>query len=228
MTETIHQFVEQYGLIAVFLGCVAEGESAAILGGFFAHQHVFVPWTAFLAAAFGAFVGDTFFFVLGRSFADHPRVLKLKARPGFNHAYRLVSSHPNIFVLSNRYIYGLRLVGGVAAGFASISVPRFVILNAMSSVIWAVLFSTVGYVFGLGAEHFVGQALMHHERAPRFLERIAAAFTVVPSDAPVLPELSRAPNPDTLVEATRAVLLSSDLPESQIPCGMGCWSRCFG
>ena len=27
----------------------------------------------------------------------------------------------------------------------------------------------------------------HHERAPRFLERIAAAFTVVPSDAPILP-----------------------------------------
>ena len=49
----------------------------------------------------------------------------------------------------------------------------------------------------------------HHERAPRFLERIAAAFTVVPSDAPVLPELSRAPNPDTLVEATRAVLLEA-------------------
>jgi len=49
----------------------------------------------------------------------------------------------------------------------------------------------------------------HHERAPRFLERIAAAFTVVPSDAPVLPELSRSPNPDTLVEATRAVLLEA-------------------
>ena len=49
----------------------------------------------------------------------------------------------------------------------------------------------------------------HHERAPRILERIAAAFTVVPSDAPVLPELSRSPNPDTLVEATRAVLLEA-------------------
>jgi len=49
----------------------------------------------------------------------------------------------------------------------------------------------------------------HHERAPRFLERIAAAFTVVPSDAPVLPELTRAPNPDTLFEATRAVLLEA-------------------
>lgn len=49
----------------------------------------------------------------------------------------------------------------------------------------------------------------HHERAPRLLERIAAAFTVVPSDAPILPELSRAPNPDTLFEATRAVLLEA-------------------
>jgi membrane protein DedA with SNARE-associated domain len=164
MTETIHHLIEQYGLIAVFLGCVAEGESAAILGGFFAHQHVFILWQAFLAAALGAFVGDTFFFILGRSFADHPSVLKLKARPGFNHAYRLVSSHPNIFVLSNRYIYGLRLVGGIAAGFASITVTRFVTLNAISSMVWAALFCTIGYVFGLGAERIVGQALHRHER----------------------------------------------------------------
>ena len=164
MTETIHQFVEQYGLIAVFLGCVAEGESAAILGGFFAHQQVFVLWQAFLAAFLGAFAGDTFFFTLGRSFADHPYVIRLRRRPGFRRAYRLLNTHPNIFVLSNRYVYGMRLVGGIAAGLSTIAAPRFVILNAISSIIWAVLFSTIGYVFGLGAEHFVGQALMRHER----------------------------------------------------------------
>ncbi|RVD71918.1 MAG: DedA family protein [Mesorhizobium sp.] len=164
MTEAIHHLIEQYGLFAVFLGCVAEGESAAILAGFFAHQHVFVAWQAFLAAAIGAFAGDTFFFILGRNFADHPYVLKLKARPGFSHAFRLVSSHPNIFVLSNRYIYGMRLVGGVAAGFANITVMRFVVLNAISSLVWAALFCTVGYVFGLGAERVVGQALARHER----------------------------------------------------------------
>jgi membrane protein DedA with SNARE-associated domain len=164
MTDAIHNLIEQYGLIAVFLGCVAEGESAALLGGFFAHQHVFVLWQAFLAAAGGAFAGDMLFFILGRSFADHPSVLKLKARPGFSHAYRLVSSHPNIFVLSNRYIYGLRLVGGIAAGFSSIGVTRFVILNALSSAVWAALFGTIGYVFGLGAERIIGQALARHER----------------------------------------------------------------
>ncbi|MBB6411004.1 DedA family protein [Mesorhizobium sangaii] len=164
MTETIHHLIEQYGLLAVFLGCVAEGESAAILGGFFAHQQVFVPWHTVLAAALGAFVGDTFFFILGRSFADHPYVVRLRKRPGFRRAFRLLNTHPDIFVLSNRYVYGMRLVGGIAAGLSNIAAPRFVILNAISSVIWAVLFSTVGYVFGLGAEHFIGQALMHHER----------------------------------------------------------------
>ncbi|UCI17128.1 DedA family protein [Mesorhizobium sp. B2-1-8] len=164
MTETIHHFIEQYGLLAVFLGCVAEGESAAILGGFFAHQHVFVLWHAFVAAALGAFAGDTFFFILGRSFADNRHVVKLRRRPGFRRAYRLLNTHPNIFVLSNRYVYGMRLVGGVAAGLSTIAAPRFVVLNAISSVIWAVLFSTIGYVFGLGAEQLIGQALLRHER----------------------------------------------------------------
>ncbi|RWG05650.1 DedA family protein [Mesorhizobium sp.] len=164
MTEPIHRLIEQYGLIAVFLGCVAEGESAAILGGFFAHQHIFVLWQAFLAAFLGAFAGDTAFFTLGRSFADHPYVVRLRRRPGFRRAYRLLNTHPNIFVLTNRYIYGMRLVGGIAAGLSTVSVPRFVILNAISSAVWAALFGTVGYVFGLGAERMVGQAFARHER----------------------------------------------------------------
>jgi membrane protein DedA with SNARE-associated domain len=164
MSGVIHHLIEQYGLVAVFLGCVAEGESAAILGGFFAHQHVFVFWQTFLAAFLGAFVGDTGFFTLGRSFADHPYVKRLRRRPGFRRAYRLLNTHPNIFVLTNRYVYGMRLVGGIAAGLSTVSVPRFVILNAISSAVWAVLFSGVGYVFGLGAEQLVGQAFARHER----------------------------------------------------------------
>lgn len=164
MTEIIHHLIEQYGLIAVFLGCLAEGESAAILGGFFAHQQVFVLWQTFVAAFLGAFIGDTAFFILGHSFADHPYVKRLSQRPGFSHAYSLVRAHPNLFVLSNRYIYGMRLVGGIAAGISGIAVPRFIALNAASAIVWSALFSGVGYVFGVSAEHIIGRALVHHER----------------------------------------------------------------
>jgi len=44
------------------------------------------------------------------------------------------------------------------------------------------------------------------EHAPTLLERIAAAFTVCPADAPVLPDAPGMPDPDTLAEATRAVV----------------------
>lgn len=164
MTDTLHLLVERYGLVAVFLGCVAEGESAAILGGFLAHQRVFEAWQALAAVALGAFLGDTMFFLTGRLFADHPFVSRLRGKPGFGHAYRLVREHPTAYVLLNRYAYGFRLVGGVAAGLSGIAMPKFLVLNALSSLIWAMLFGGIGYVFGLGAERLIGGELARHHR----------------------------------------------------------------
>ena len=164
MTDTIHLLIEKYGLVAVFIGCAAEGESVAILAGFFAHQNLFVFWQAYAAAFLGAFASDTVFFLAGRHFADRPLVLRMRDRPGFNHAYRLVQEHPTPYVLLNRYVYGFRLVGGVAAGLSGIAAPKFLILNALSALVWAALFVGIGYLFGLGAEHVIGAALLRHER----------------------------------------------------------------
>ncbi|MGE0282384.1 MAG: DedA family protein [Rhizobiaceae bacterium] len=162
--DTLHQFIESYGLIAVFIGCIAEGESATILAGFFAHQHVFVPWQAFVAVFAGAFLGDVAFFLTGRLFADNPLVIRLKARPGFDRAFELVREHPAKYVVLNRYVYGFRLVGGVAAGLSDIPGPKFVALNVLSSLIWASIFTAIGWFFGLGAERLIGDALKNHHR----------------------------------------------------------------
>ena len=164
MTDTIHTFIEQYGLIAVFVACVAEGETAAILAGFFAHQGVFVPWQAFVAVFLGAFGGDASFFLCGRRFADRPFVQRLRSRPGFDRAFDLMQRHPALYVIGNRYVYGFRLVGGVAAGMSSIPAPKFVILNAISAFVWTVLFGGIGYLFGLGAEQIIGDTLHKHQR----------------------------------------------------------------
>lgn len=164
MTETLHQFIEHYGLLAVFLGCLAEGETVAMLGGFFVHQHIFSAWQTLLAVFAGAFLGDAAFFALGRSFAQSRLVQRISSKPGFNRAHQLVTDHPNIYVLSNRYIYGMRILGGVVAGLSGIATARFLVLNAISATVWATLFCGLGYVFGLGAEEIVGRALLHHER----------------------------------------------------------------
>lgn len=164
MEHLINQLIAQYGLLAVFLGCLGEGETAAVLGGFFAHQQVFPLWQTALAAWGGAVLGDTGLFLVGRRFARHPWVQRLRARPGFEQADRLVRRHPDLFVLANRYVYGMRLAGGVAAGLAEIAPARFLLLNMLSALVWALLFSSLGYLFGLGAEHLLGRALHTHQR----------------------------------------------------------------
>ena len=75
MDHIIEHWIAQYGLIAVFLGCLLEGETAALLGGFFAHQQAFALWQTVLAAFCGATLGDTGFFLLGRRFALAGRVV---------------------------------------------------------------------------------------------------------------------------------------------------------
>lgn len=164
MIGTLHHLVAHYGLLAVFIGCMAEGESFAILGGFFAHQGFFELWNAFAVAAVGAFLGDTLFFVLGRRFSNHKWVRLLRRRPGFSHAFRMVQAHPYLFVLGNRYVYGMRLAGGIAAGLSRIPVPLFLLLNGLSALAWAGIFVSLGYVFGLGAEHILGDTLKAHHR----------------------------------------------------------------
>lgn len=176
--ETVRALVEHYGLIAIFIGCVAEGESFAILGGFFVHQEILSLAGVFAATFFGSFLGDSMFFMAGRHFTDHPIVVRLRHKRGFSHAYRLVRRHPNIFVLTNRFIYGLRLVGGVAAGMADIPVARFLVLNALSSVIWSAVFVGLGYFFGLGAETLIGDTLRTHQRLLIGLAIGAAAMII--------------------------------------------------
>jgi membrane protein DedA with SNARE-associated domain len=164
MTDAVHHLVERYGLIAVFLGCMAEGESTAILAGFFAHQRVFEFWHALGTVFLGAFSGDALLFLAGRRFADTRLVKRLRRKAGFERAFVFVQSHPAIFVLLNRYAYGLRLAGGVAAGLSGIPTQMFLAFNCLSAAVWASLFCSIGYVFGAAAESIIGAALARHER----------------------------------------------------------------
>ena len=164
MSAWLLDLTGQFGLLAIFAGCMAEGESFAILGGFLAHQGLFHAVTTFCVIASGAFLGDTLFFMLGHFFGSHPRVAAVKQRHGFNRVLALVEEHPAKFVVFNRYAYGFRVAGGIASGMANIAIPKFLALNALSSLIWATIFGSLGWFFGLGVEKLIGDALHQHQR----------------------------------------------------------------
>ena len=87
---------------------------------------------------------------------------RLRSRPGFDRAFDLMQRHPALYVIGNRYVYGFRLVGGVAAGMSEIADANSSCSTPVAFV-WT-LFGGLGYIFGLGAEQIVGDALLKHQR----------------------------------------------------------------
>jgi len=51
----------------------------------------------------------------------------------------------------------LRTVGPVALGVSKVPALRYLVLNAIAAVIWAVCFSLLGFVFGRTIEALLGR-----------------------------------------------------------------------
>ena len=48
--------------------------------------------------------------------------------------------------------------------FPASAFARFLLINGLSALLWATIFSGIGYAFGLGAERLLGAALHEHQR----------------------------------------------------------------
>lgn len=152
-------FIATYGPLVVLLGSAVEGETTAIMGGFLAHQGVIDGRLVFLAAFAGALVADQTLFLVGRRFADHPLVMRLRKRPLFAKALARVEANPTGFILIFRFLYGLRIVSPVALGVSTVSARRFAILNAIAAFVWAALMTGIGFTFGRSIEATLGRLL---------------------------------------------------------------------
>src|SRR4051812_36922305 len=103
--------VETYGYIAVFVGAFLEGETLLALGGLAASRG-YLDFTAVtLVALVAGFLGDQFFFFLGR----HRGQALLRRFP---HWERRAQRFDALFarwhaplIVALRFMYGLRIVG---------------------------------------------------------------------------------------------------------------------
>lgn len=153
---SIEALVARYGVAALLVGAGLEGETVVMLGGIMVHQGVIAFWPAVFAAAFGSFASDQLFFAAGRRFRDHPRVRRIAARRAFAKALATFERYPVAFVFSFRFLYGLRTVSPVAIGTTNLPTVRFVAINAAAALVWATVFISIGYWFGLGLTEAIG------------------------------------------------------------------------
>jgi len=142
------QHLAALGPIAIALGAAFEGQTAVIAGGVMARQQILSPAVVVAAAALGSGLVDYLLFVLGRSFRHTRWVKKTAEKPAFDKALSLIERYPAGFILSFRFLFGLRAAGPVAVGVSTVSTRKFAVLNAVAAGIWAGTFVGLGYLFG--------------------------------------------------------------------------------
>lgn len=154
---TIEAIIARWGVAAVFAGAMLEGETAVVAGGLIAHQGLIAWPLAMAAAALGSFLADQFFFAAGRRYRDRPLVQRWIAKRAFAKALQLLERYPTGFIFAFRFLYGFRTVSPIAIGTSQVPASRFLAINAIAAIVWAALFTGLGYWFGEAVTEMAGR-----------------------------------------------------------------------
>ena len=155
MQEILKEYLLVHGYWVLFLWTFLEGEAGLILAGFLAFQGYLSLWGVILVAFVGAFCGDQFYFYLGRwQGAFLLEFFTIIARK-FRKALKLIEKYGAFVAFISRYTYGFRIVLPLILGMTSFPAFRFCWLNILSAIIWAIVFSLGGFLFGKSASMFV-------------------------------------------------------------------------
>lgn len=190
-----------------------EGETFVIFAGAAAF-HGLVNLPLLIASAWlGSFAGDQFYFYLGRAYGQRILARFPRWRGGVDLALGLLHKYHIGFILSFRFIYGVRNFSSFAVGMSEVTWPRFMALNFIAAGVWATVFGGAGYLLAQAFEAVLGEiardfglvmlavflvavsaVLMLYKRRARELERKAvlgnggevpaAAATAMPAELP--------------------------------------------
>lgn len=153
---SLEELISTYGYAAIGIGTFLEGETILVLGGFAAHRgYLELPWV--IACAFiGTFFGDQLYYYIGRtkgkSAIEKRPVWKAKSEKVFD----LLDKHQIWLILGFRFLYGLRTVTPFLIGASKVSPVRFLVLNIIGAILWAVVIGILGYLFGQTLEVVIG------------------------------------------------------------------------
>lgn len=152
----LQHFLQEFGYFALFLGTFFEGETILVLAGFLAFRGYMDINIVVVVAFFGSYAGDQLWYFMGRK---HGRKL-LARKPRWqlmgDRALEHIRRHPDIWVLSFRFVYGLRTVMPVAIGLSGYPPGRYLLLNGIGAAVWAAALGAAAYKFGSVLEGLLG------------------------------------------------------------------------
>jgi membrane protein DedA with SNARE-associated domain len=153
--QLLREYLELHGYWVLFIGTFLEGEAILIMAGFLAFQGYLHVSGVILTAFAGSFLGDQFYFYLGRMQGKSLlRRFHFIARR-FREALRLIEKYGAFVAFISRFTYGFRMILPIILGITSLPARTFLFINLASALAWAAIFSLAGYFFGVSASLFL-------------------------------------------------------------------------
>jgi membrane protein DedA with SNARE-associated domain len=147
--DFLYDFIGRYGLYAVFLLVMIEGDITLLLAGVLAHSYFFgdhsFAWVL-LAGTLGGTTSDNIAYLTGREFRKGVRDIRFyrAAKPRME---RLTNNFGGLSIFLSKYIYGLRWASCIFYGVGRMPYLRFMLLSLSSCFAWVLLLSGAGYFF---------------------------------------------------------------------------------
>jgi membrane protein DedA with SNARE-associated domain len=156
--DFLYEFIKSYGLYAVFLLVLIEGDITLLLAGVLAHEGFFGEHSfagVLLAGTLGGWVSDNIAYLTGREFRKGVRERRFyrAAKPRME---RLTNNFGGLSIFLSKYIYGLRWASCIFHGVGKMPYLRFVLLSLTSCFAWVFLLSGAGYFFSGAVTGIIG------------------------------------------------------------------------
>lgn|SRR5690348_1439710 len=187
IAHLVHQYVRDYGYLAVFVGIFLEdfglpvpGETLLVTAAAFAGREALNIWMIAGFAWVGAVLGDNVGFLIGHSggralLVHHGRHIGITTER-LTKVERFVERHgPEVIVVA-RFVVIARQLNGIAAGSLGMHWLRFLTFNCIGAALWVGFWSTLAY--WLGKKIFVLIAAIRGFEPLAIAAAVAAAIVV--------------------------------------------------
>lgn len=165
----IHRY---WGYALLSLAMFFEGELFLTAAGMLARIGAFHFFDAFFFAIIGVLASDIAWYFLGKYLHDHHshnRYLMFAIRR-VKKLLPDIEKNPWHVIFISKFIYGLNHSTILVLGFLKIEFKHFIKIQFFTSLLWSLIFLTVGYMFG-------GAAIAFTHRLDRFV-LVALAFLI--------------------------------------------------
>lgn len=146
--EHLIVFIQTWGYLAVLLGAMIEGESVILSACAMAYLGYMSITKIVIIAFLGTLIADQALFYLGRFYGARILARFPKFQEPTEKAFALLHKWDLWFILSFRFIYGIRIISPVVIGSAGVTPSRFIPLNVVAAIVWTSISCTGGYLLG--------------------------------------------------------------------------------